>query len=68
MTNAIKNIKMPRDISVRPMQSAPSMSQLQTPINVTVYSMLDGKIVSKSVQKDITKTQTAAMRAKGALV
>lgn len=68
MTNAIKNIKIPHDISVQPIQSAPAMSQPQTPINVTVYSVLDGKIVSKSVQKDITKTQTAAMRAKGALV
>lgn len=68
MVNAIKNIKMPRDISAQPIQSAPAMSQPESPINVTVYSVLDGKIVSKSVQKDITKTQTAAMRAKGALV
>lgn len=68
MTNAIKNIKMPHDISVQPIQSAPAMSQPQTPINVTVYSVLDGKIVSKSVQKDITQAQAANMRMKGVLI
>lgn len=59
---------MPRDISVKPIQSAPAMSQPQTPINVTVYSVLDGKIVSKSVQKDITQAQAANMRMKGVLI
>ena len=44
------------------------MSQPQTPINVTVYSVLDGKIVSKSVQKDITQAQAANMRMKGVLI
>ena len=68
MTNAIKNIKMPHDISVQPIQSAPAMSQPQTPINVTVYSVLDGKIVSKSIQKDITQAQAANMRMKGVLI
>ena len=46
-------------------QSLPAESRA---INVTVYSVLDGKIVSKSVQKDITNTQGAMLRAKGALV
>lgn len=44
--------------------TAPGFETSQT-IDLTTYCYLDGKIVSKTVQKDITKQQSANIRAKG---
>ena len=46
---------------------APTMNNNDQQINLTVYSVLDGQIISKTVQKNISKAQTGRMRVKGAL-
>lgn len=45
--------------------NVPTSNERQQIINLTTYSVLDGKIISKTVQKDITGSQMAQMRMKG---
>ena len=68
----ISNLQMPpKKINylfenITPIKPAPFMMSQGRPIDVTVYSVLDGKIISKTVQKDISRSQEMRMRAKGA--
>jgi hypothetical protein len=73
ITDQMKNISIPQigrykfaGISEN-LTGAPTMNNNDQQINLTVYSVLDGQIISKTVQKNISKAQTGRMRVKGAL-
>lgn len=70
----VANMKMPsvnlRGVSgtAGDISPTPMMSSEERAINLTVYSVLDGQIISKTVQKDISKSQSGIMRAKGVVI